>query len=131
MIQGSHSDLKKALPGISIVQVIHISGEESIQEGIYVSGSVNGILLDSGSQYLEIKELGGTGKVHDWEISRRIVQAVEVPVFLAGGLKPESVLDAVHIVHPYGVDLCTGVRTNGRLDEGKLTTFFDNLKKLN
>jgi phosphoribosylanthranilate isomerase len=129
--QGSHSDLKKALPGISLVQVIHVLGEESIQEAIRISGSVNGILLDTGNPSLKIKELGGTGRVHDWEISRRIVQMIRTPVFLAGGLKAENVVDAVNTVHPFGLDLCNGVRTKGKLDEEKLSSFFSNLKKIN
>jgi len=131
LIRGSHADLKKVLPGIAIVQVIHVTGEESVKEAIEVSSFVNGILLDSGNPSLKIKELGGTGRVHDWEISRRIVDSVNVPVFLAGGLKPENVVEAVNRVNPFGVDVCSGVRTNGKLDEEKLSQFFYNLRSLN
>jgi len=131
LIYGSHADLKKVLPGIAIVQVIHVTGEESVKEAIEVSSFVNGILLDSGNPSLKIKELGGTGRVHDWEISRRIVDSVNVPVFLAGGLKPENVVEAVNRVNPFGVDVCSGVRTNGKLDEEKLSQFFYNLRSLN
>jgi len=131
LIHGSHADLKKVLPGIAIVQVIHVTGEESVKEAIEVSSFVNGILLDSGNPSLKIKELGGTGRVHDWEISRRIVDSVNVPVFLAGGLKPENVVEAVNRVNPFGVDVCSGVRTNGKLDEEKLSQFFYNLRSLN
>jgi len=130
LIEGTCYDLKKALPGISIVQVIHVTGEESVEEAIEVSGSVNAILLDSGNQSLKIKELGGTGRVHDWEISRRIVDKVKAPVFLAGGLKPDNVLEAVDKVRPFGIDICSGVRTNGKLDEHKLGALFNNLKNL-
>jgi phosphoribosylanthranilate isomerase len=128
LLYGTHTDLKKALPGISIVQVIHVKSQESVKEAVDVSEKVNAILLDSGNQSLKIKELGGTGRVHDWEISKRIVESVNVPVFLAGGLKSENVSDAVKKVKPFGVDVCSGVRTNGKLDEIKLKGFFENLR---
>jgi phosphoribosylanthranilate isomerase len=131
LIHGSHTDLKKKLPGISIVQVIHVRGEESVTEAVKVSTFVNAILLDSGNQSLKIKELGGTGRIHDWKISRRIVDSVNVPVFLAGGLKPDNVIDAFSKVNPYGLDICSGVRTNGKLDEEKLSTLFENIRKIN
>jgi len=127
LLYGTHTDLRTALPGISIVQVIHVRGEESVIEAVDVSKYVNAILLDSGNPSLKIKELGGTGRAHDWEISKRIVESVNVPVFLAGGLKPENVNDAIKKVKPFGVDVCSGVRTNGNLDEIKLKTFFENV----
>ncbi len=127
LLYGSYVDLKKALPGISIVQVIHVRGEESVEEAINVSQNVNAVLLDSGNQSLKVKELGGTGRVHNWEISKKIVESVDVPVFLAGGLKPENVHEAIKKVKPFGVDVCSGVRTNGNLDEKKLKAFFENL----
>jgi len=127
LLYGTHTDLRTALPGISIVQVIHVRGEEFVIEAVDVSKYVNAILLDSGNPSLKIKELGGTGRAHDWEISKRIVESVNVPVFLAGGLKPENVNDAIKKVKPFGVDVCSGVRTNGNLDEIKLKTFFENV----
>jgi phosphoribosylanthranilate isomerase len=80
-------------------------------------------LLDSGNQKLAVKELGGTGRCHDWKISRSIREKIQVPLFLAGGLNAENVRDAIQQVQPWGVDLCSGVRTNGRLDESKLARF--------
>ena len=118
-----YSKLKRALPGIRIIQVIHVSGPESVDEAVCVAPQVHAILLDSGNPTLAVKELGGTGRVHDWEISRRIRDAVTVPVFLAGGLTEWNVGAAIHQVNPYAVDVCSGVRTNGRLDPEKLTTF--------
>jgi phosphoribosylanthranilate isomerase len=129
LVHGTHDDLRRALPGISIVQVIHVSGEESITEAISVSHQVNAILLDSGNQSLAVKELGGTGRVHDWTISRRIREAVSVPVFIAGGLKPENAAEAIAQVGPFGLDVCSGVRTDGRLDESKLISFFARLRR--
>jgi phosphoribosylanthranilate isomerase len=123
--KGSHSQLRKALPGISLVQVIHVNGPESVDEAVAVSGDVDAILLDSGNQTLAIKELGGTGRVHDWRLSARIREAVEIPIFLAGGLGPANVGDAINQVRPFGVDVCSGLRTEGKLDEGKLGAFFD------
>jgi phosphoribosylanthranilate isomerase len=123
--QGSYEDLRRALPGISIVQVIHVTGEESVGEAVAVAPSVDAILLDSGNQKLAVKELGGTGRTHDWTISRRIREAVGVPIFLAGGLKPENVVAAIREVAPFGLDICSGVRTGGRLDEEKLARFFE------
>ncbi|OLS24804.1 MAG: N-(5'-phosphoribosyl)anthranilate isomerase [Candidatus Heimdallarchaeota archaeon LC_2] len=125
LLNGTHQELKDALPGISIVQVIHVNGPNSINEAMRLSPFVDGILLDSGKQSLKIKELGGTGRTHDWTLSRKIVQNVKIPVFLAGGLKPENVSEAIKQVRPYGLDLCSGVRTNGKLDEEKLLNFIN------
>lgn len=121
---GAHQHLRRALPGIAIVQAIHVTGEESIAEAITVSPQVDAILLDSGNQALAVKELGGTGRTHDWAISRRIRQEISVPIFLAGGLKPENVREAVWQVGPFGLDVCNGVRTDGRLEQEKLASFF-------
>lgn len=128
LTKGSHKELKDAMPGIKIVQVVHVTGEESIKEAIEVSKFVDAILLDSGNQKLTIKELGGTGRVHDWSISKRIREAINIPMFLAGGLRPENVVDAVEHVNPYGVDICSGVRTDGKLDEVKLEQFFKTVR---
>ncbi len=125
---GAHLEIKKALPGIKIVQVVHVTGEESIEEAVEVSKKVDAILLDSGNQNLKVKELGGTGRVHDWNISAEIRRKISVPMFLAGGLNPENVDEAIAMVKPYGVDICSGVRTNGILDEGKLKRFFENIR---
>jgi phosphoribosylanthranilate isomerase len=120
----SYRKLRDGLPGISIVQVIHVLGETSLREAVEVSSHADAILLDSGNPNLQVKQLGGTGRRHDWSISRRIVEAVSVPVFLAGGLRPENVAEAIAQVRPFGVDLCGGVRTQGALDRAKLVAFF-------
>ena len=121
---GTHRELRDALPGISIVQVIHVFGPESVDEACKVAPYVDAILLDSGNQKLPIKELGGTGKTHDWTLSRTIREHIDVPLFLAGGLTPANVVQAIRDVGPFGLDLCSGVRTNGQLDEDKLRCFF-------
>ena len=125
-----HSELRKlrrALPGIGLVQVIHVTGEESVEEARAVAGLVDALLLDSGNQKLAVKELGGTGRTHDWRLSRRIRDEAGVPMFLAGGLKADNVADAVAAVAPHGLDLCSSVRSEGRLDAAKLRDFFSAL----
>jgi phosphoribosylanthranilate isomerase len=124
MAPGCYEILSRELAGIRIVQVIHITGPESLREAIEISPHVHALLLDSGRLTGQVKELGGTGRTHDWSVSRQIRESVNVPVFLAGGLRPENVAEAIRHVEPFGVDLCGGVRTNGRLDEAKLTEFF-------
>jgi phosphoribosylanthranilate isomerase len=120
---GVHARLRDALPGIAIVQVIHVRDDDAIRQSIAVAPDVDAILLDSGNPSLATKVLGGTGRAHDWAVSRRIRDSVDVPVFLAGGLNPENVAGAIQQVAPYGVDVCSGLRTNGKLDEQKLTVF--------
>lgn len=120
--------LRQVLPGVAIVQVIHVRGEESIDEARSVAPYVNAILLDSGNPTLPVKELGGTGRTHDWTISRKIRDEVPVPLFLAGGLTAGNVAEAIHRVRPYAVDVCSGVRTGMRLDEGKLSLFFQTVE---
>ena len=126
---GKYDDLRAALPGVSLVQVIHVTGEESFEEACRVAEQgVDGLLLDSGDQRLAVKLLGGTGRTHDWSISRRIREAVNVPMFLAGGLCPDNVREAVQAVQPFGLDVCSSLRTDGRLDERKLDAFFRAMK---
>lgn len=123
--EGSYQHIKRSIPGIRIVQVIHITGEGSVDEAIAISEQVDALLLDSGNPNLAIKELGGTGRVHDWQLSKQIVAQSRVPVFLAGGLNASNVREAIERVQPFGLDLCSGVRTNGKLDEVKLEAFFN------
>jgi len=104
--------------------------EASIDEALAIAPQVDALLLDSGNPKLAVKELGGTGRVHNWAISRQIVEQAGIPVFLAGGLRPDNVRAAVDAVQPWGLDLCSGVRTEGRLDEQKLTAFFEALARV-
>ena len=121
--RGSHPQLREALPGVSLVQVVHVTGLEAVDEAIEVAPHVDAVLLDSGNQSLAIKELGGTGRTHDWKLSRRIREAIDVPLFLAGGLNPTNVAAAIREVQPFGIDVCSGLRTNGSLDREKLSAF--------
>ena len=122
---GELQKLRKHLPGISLVQVIHVTDESSIQEASIASTLVDALLLDSGNQELATKELGGTGRTHDWKLSRRIRDEIDIPLFLAGGLNAANIADAINAVHPYGLDLCSSVRTGGKLDTAKLQKFFE------
>jgi len=121
---GAHRELREALPGIALVQVVHVTGPESVDEAIAVAPLVDAILLDSGNQSLAIKELGGTGRTHDWKLSRQIREAIDVPMFLAGGLNPANVAQAIREVQPFGIDVCSGLRTEGHLDPQLLSQFF-------
>lgn len=115
--------LREALPGIHLVQVIHVRGAESVDQAREVAPLVDAILLDSGNPLAARRELGGTGRVHDWTISRQIRDAIPRPVFLAGGLRPDNVAEAIHVVQPFAVDVCSGVRSDGHLDEARLAAF--------
>lgn len=121
---GTFSDLRSAIQDVSIVQVLHVDGPQTLLDAQNVAPDVDAILLDSGRTTSSIKELGGTGRTHDWSISRAVSDAVSIPVFLAGGLTADNVAEAVCTVRPRGVDVCTGVRTDGDLDEEKLFAFF-------
>ncbi|MFC1707436.1 phosphoribosylanthranilate isomerase [Planctomycetota bacterium] len=116
-------EVRRALPGIRLVQVIHVAGEESLAQAMDVQPFVDGLLFDSGRPNAPTKELGGTGRTHDWNVSRSIVSESSVPVFLAGGLNASNVERAIFAVQPFGVDVCSGVRTDGRLDAEKLRSF--------
>jgi len=105
------------------VQVIHVEGPDALDLIPIYAPHIDAFLLDSGRPNARAPVLGGTGEIHDWEVSAAFVEASPRPVFLAGGLTPDNVRNAIAQVQPFGVDLCTGVRTDGRLDPGKLTEF--------
>ncbi len=128
--EGDYQALKAQLPDVKIVQVIHVEDETAIRQAKSLEGKVDMLLLDSGKPSSAVKELGGTGRAHDWTISRKIVESVDLPVYLAGGLNAENVRLAVEQVNPYGVDLCSSVRTMDQLDFVKLNAFMDSLKSI-
>jgi phosphoribosylanthranilate isomerase len=116
--------LRRLVPGVRLVQVIHVQGVHSVEEARASAPLVDTLLLDSGNPGLAVKELGGTGRVHDWAHSRRICETAGVPVLLAGGLHPGNARAAIEQVRPSGLDVCSGLRTEGRLDPHKLSSFF-------
>ncbi|TCL62196.1 phosphoribosylanthranilate isomerase [Hydrogenispora ethanolica] len=121
---GAHQAIRAELPGVKLVQVIHVQDEGAIAEALEAAAHVDALLLDSGNPNLAVKELGGTGRIHNWEISAAIRRQVALPIFLAGGLTPENVGQAIATVGPFGVDVCSGVRNQGKLDLGRLKRFF-------
>jgi phosphoribosylanthranilate isomerase len=127
--EGMYAQIKASLPAIKLVQVIHVIDESSIDEAIRIAHSVDALLLDSGNPNAAVKELGGTGRVHNWTLSKKIVEQSKVPVFLAGGLNADNVQQAIDQVQPFGLDLCSGVRTDKKLDPYKLEQFFNAISK--
>lgn len=121
---GTHAELRAALPGVRLVQVVHVNGPEAVDEARTAAPHVDAVLLDSGNVALPVKQLGGTGRRHDWTLSRRVREALDVPVFLAGGLTADNVAEAIAAVGPFALDVCGGVRTSGALDETRLHAFF-------
>jgi phosphoribosylanthranilate isomerase len=127
--EGRYHVLRSELPYVKLVQVVHVTDEASVEKAVEVSEFVDAVLLDSGNPNLPVKELGGTGRVHNWRLSRKICESIQVPLFLAGGLNKGNIRMAIETVEPFGIDLCSGVRTAGRLDERKLHDFFEELDK--
>jgi len=125
---GPYAVLRRELPGVRLLQAIHVTGEGAVSEALAVAPHVDAILLDSGNPALAVKELGGTGRVHDWRLSRQIREEAGIPVFLAGGLGPDNVARAIAEVRPFGVDVCTGLRVDGRLDPLLLRSFFEQVR---
>ena len=126
LIDEKYDEIRQTLPQVKLVQVVHVINEQSIDEALKLSASVDALLLDSGNPNLAVKELGGTGRIHNWKLSRKIVEQVKIPVFLAGGLNAGNVKAALDEVQPFGIDLCSSVRTNGALDPQKLENFIRN-----
>ncbi len=119
--RGEYKVLREALPATRIIQVIHVENDDALTLARDYAEVAHALLLDSGRPSAAIPELGGTGRTHDWCISAKIVQQVDIPIFLAGGLTPENIKEAIAQVQPYGIDLCTGVRTGRHLDPAKLS----------
>ena len=124
LTRGTYADLRRELPGTKLVQAVHVTGPESLDEAMALAEYVDALLLDSGRPDMPVKELGGTGRRHDWQISSRIREEVAIPVFLAGGLHAGIVREAIEQVGPFGLDVCSGVRSGGSLDPSRLLAFF-------
>lgn len=125
-----YNTIRKALPHVKLVQVIHVIDEKSVEEAVAVSKFVDALLLDSGNPNLEVKELGGTGRTHNWDLSKKIRESINIPLFLAGGINESNVKQAIETVQPFGVDLCSSVRTDGKLDANKLKAFFETVNSI-
>lgn len=119
----AHAVIRAIAPRVRLVQVIHVRGPEAVDEALEAAPRVDELLLDSGNPAAAVKELGGTGRTHDWALSRRIVEESGVPVWLAGGLNAGNARAAIDAVGPHGLDLCSGVRVDGRLSAERLAGF--------
>ena len=115
--------IRAAMPALRVVSVVHVLGPTAIAAAVRIAPHVHGVLLDSGRPGAKTPTYGGTGDTHDWDVSRQIVDAVPGPVWLAGGLTPSNVGGAIRAVRPFGVDVCSKLRTDGRLDQAKLMAF--------
>jgi len=120
---GVYAQLREAFPALKLVQVLHVLDGRQLDEALASAPHVDALLLDSGNPTLAVKELGGTGRVHNWAVSRAIVEQSGVSVFLAGGLNIGNIRRAIDTVNPFGIDVCSGVRTGGKLDAEKLRAF--------
>jgi phosphoribosylanthranilate isomerase len=124
VVPGTYAEIRRAIPTIKLVQVVHVLSEASVTEALSVADEVDALLLDSGNPNLAVKELGGPGRTHNWEFSKDIVRQSPIPVYLAGGINPDNIQQAIDRVGPFGIDLCSGVRTQQQLDEQKLARLF-------
>ena len=97
--------LMNTFPDVSWIRAIHVENEDSVDKALRAAEVFDALLLDTRSG----DRLGGTGKTHDWKISRRIRETIDKPVILAGGLTPDNVADAIRTVRPHGVDVNTGI----------------------
>lgn len=117
----THHKLAERLPWVRRIQVIHVEDTGALDMIAMYQNDIDAFLLDSGRP--SRVEFGGTGRVHDWTVSAEFARRTDVPVFLAGGLNPDNVAEAIATVRPFGIDVCSGVRSDGRLDREKLTAF--------
>ncbi len=130
--RGAYAAIRKAHPLVRLIQVIHVEDAGAVDAAREAAEQVDVILLDSGKPSAATPTLGGTGDTHDWTISRKIIEAVDKPVFLAGGLNPENVAEAIAAVRPHGVDICSGLRDKQegyRLIPEKLEAFAGVLRR--
>jgi phosphoribosylanthranilate isomerase len=120
---GEVEKLPGLLPKTRLTQVVHVENSSALDLIEPYAPYVHAFLLDSGRPTLPVPEYGGTGRIHDWSVSAEFVRRSPHPVFLAGGLSLSNVREALMIVRPFGVDVCSGVRAQGRLDADKLQAF--------
>ncbi len=114
--------IRRAIPHIPLIKAVGVTGEGAIDVARRFEPYVDALLLDTHAD----DRIGGTGVVHDWSISRRIVANMKKPVILAGGLHPGNLVQAIEEVRPYGVDVNTGVEfANGEKDPERMKQFIN------
>jgi phosphoribosylanthranilate isomerase len=126
----SYRKIRRALPGVSIAQSVHVTGEAAIDQAREMATVADALVLGSTNPEPPFRWSDPHGQTHDWEISRRIVKAAQVPVILSGGLTHRNVADAIRLVRPYGVEVCSGVRRAGALETSMLVQFLESLDRL-
>src|SRR5262249_6130052 len=119
--------IRAALPHLKLIRAVHVTGPDAIARAHALERHVDALILDT---YDPVSGRGGaTGKTHDWEVSRALVQAVRVPIILAGGLTPDNVATAIRRVEPWGVDVHTGVEDpDGTRNLAKIRAFIAQAK---
>jgi phosphoribosylanthranilate isomerase len=122
---GEYERLREKAPGIFIAQSVHVMGDEALDTAREIARHVDALVLDSGDSEPPFRWQNPAGQTHDWELSRRISDAIHLPILLAGGLTPDNVGQAIRVVRPYGVDVCSGVRKDGGLDQSLLVAFLE------
>jgi phosphoribosylanthranilate isomerase len=111
--------IRYALPYLKIVKAVHVTDASAVKTAKRYEPHADALILDTRTA----EKIGGTGIVHDWNISAKIVANSAIPVILAGGLTPENVREAIQKVRPYGVDVHTGVRKNGARNPERTLAF--------
>jgi phosphoribosylanthranilate isomerase len=117
--------LREKAPGIFIAQSVHVMDDAALDTAREIARHVDALVLDSGNPEPPFRWQNPAGQTHDWELSRRVSEAIHLPILVAGGLTQDNVGQAIRIVRPYGVDVCSGVRKDGRLDQGLLVAFLE------
>jgi phosphoribosylanthranilate isomerase len=122
------SELREQIKDSRLIKTVYVTKDALNETAIEELKAFDAVLLDSftNGQY------GGTGRVHDWNLSRQIREAVEpLPLILAGGLKPENVKKAILTVQPYAVDVASGVELQPAVkDHEKIRAFVENAKEI-
>jgi phosphoribosylanthranilate isomerase len=109
---------------VKIIPVVHITNKIDINQ-IESYNNADYILLDSRFG----NHLGGTGKVHDWSVSKKIVNNSKIPIFLAGGLNKDNVKEAIKLVNPFAIDAESSLRNSeGFRDFKKIKKFINKAK---
>lgn len=124
LVNRQYQLLREEFLNVRLIQVIHFINYNSVTEAIEISAIVDAILLDSGKPSLSVKELGGTGRIRNWDLSKQISESTRIPLFLAGGLNKNNAKQAIKYLQPFGLEMCSSVRTNGQFDGQKLEENF-------
>jgi phosphoribosylanthranilate isomerase len=120
--------IREKLANTRLIRAVQVKSDYAVDEAVKAANTFDAVLVDS----FVPDRFGGTGEVHDWELSKRVKEKVHPkPLILAGGLNPENVQDAVHVVKPYAVDVSSGVETKpGIKDSKKVFEFIKNAKEV-